>query len=362
MPILIPGKRIGGLNLILTSFSGGNTMEFMKIVVRAPNWIGDSVLALPALNNLKKNFPDSQIWISARDWVKDLFTIGNLFEGILPLQKQGGMKALRESSREFKNLHFDLGILFTNSFASALLFYLARIPERWGYKKDGRGFLLTKGIPVQRKEDRPHQVHYYLDLLYRSGLKKHSEDLEFPLDQKEKVRTGEWLKSMGIDPENMVIIINPGAYYGSAKRWPPGKYAELAALLQKQISAQVLIIGSPDDLSLAEDISSRMEKKPFVLAGQISLSRLASVISFSNLFVTNDSGPMHLANALKVPVVALFGPTDPNHTGPYQQPSSFIHKGAPCWPCFYRDCPFDHRCMRDISPQEVLLLCQKYLP
>jgi heptosyltransferase-2 len=165
-------------------------MEFMKIVVRAPNWIGDSILALPALNNLKKNFPDAQIWISAREWVKDLFTLGNLIEGTVPLLKQGGMKALRESSREFKNLRFDLGILFTNSFASALLFYLADIPERWGYKKDGRGFLLTKGIPVQRKESRPHQAHYYLDLLYRSGLKRYSEDLEFSLDQKEKDRAG----------------------------------------------------------------------------------------------------------------------------------------------------------------------------
>jgi ADP-heptose:LPS heptosyltransferase len=132
--------------------------------------------------------------------------------------------------------------------------------------------------------------------------------------------------------------------------------------LQKKTLAQVLIIGSSDDLSLAESISSRMEKKPFVLAGQTSLSRLASVISFANLFITNDSGPMHLANALKVPVVALFGPTDPNHTGPYQQPSSVIHKGAPCWPCSYRDCPFDHRCMLNITAQEVSLLCQKYLP
>jgi len=337
-------------------------MESMKIVVRAPNWIGDSVLALPALYNLKKNFPDSQIWIAARDWVKDLFMIGDLCEGTISLRRQNGMKALLESSRTLKELRFDLGILFTNSFASALIFYLARIPERWGYKKDGRGFLLTKRIPVQKKKDRLHQAHYYLDLLYQSGLKNLSEELAFPLDQNEKIRTGEWLKSLNINPDDLVIIINPGAYYGSAKRWPVSKYADLASLLQKKIAAQILIIGSSEELSLAEAISSLMDKKPFILAGQTSLSRLVSLISFADLFITNDSGPMHLANALKVPAIVLFGPTDPNRTGPYQQPSSVIHKGAPCWPCSYRECPFDHRCMLDISPLEVFQSCQKYLP
>ncbi len=334
----------------------------MKIVVRAPNWIGDSVLALPALYNLKKNFPDSQIWIAAREWVKDLFMAEDLCEGIISLQNHRGMKVLLDSSQRFKAFHFDLGILFTNSFASALLFYLAGIPERWGYKKDGRGFLLTKRIPVQKKKDRSHQVHYYLDLLYHLGLQNFSEELAFPLDQNEKIRTGEWLKSLSINPDNLIIIINPGAYYGSAKRWPVNKYAELASLLQKELASQILIIGSSEEISLAEAISSLMDKKPFVLAGQTSLSRLVSLISFADIFITNDSGAMHLANALKIPTIALFGPTDPDRTGPYQQPSSVIHKGAPCWPCSYRECPFDHRCMLDISPQEVFQTCQKYLP
>jgi heptosyltransferase-2 len=336
-------------------------MESMKIVVRAPNWIGDSVLALPALNSLRRNYPGSQLWIAARDWVKDLFATGDLCEGTIAIRKQNSLKGLLDSAQKFRESRFDLGILFTNSFASSLLFCLGRIPERWGYKKDGRDLLLTKGIPVSNNADRPHQAHYYLDLLYRSGLKKFSEDLELPLDKNEKTRTAEWLKSLNIDPEGLVIAINPGAYYGSAKRWPARKYAELASLLQKEIPAQILVLGSSDESPLAEAISSMMEKKPFILAGQTSLSRLITVISFADLFITNDSGPMHLANALKVPVVALFGPTDPSRTGPYQQPSSFIHKGAPCWPCSYRDCPFDHRCMLDISPQEVYQLCQKHL-
>jgi heptosyltransferase-2 len=336
-------------------------MESVKIVVRAPNWIGDSILALPAIRNLKRNFPDAQIWVAALDWVKDLFSGRDLFEGIIPLQKQSGIKAIRESSQKIKEFRFDLSILLTNSFASALLFYLARIPQRWGYRKDGRGFLLTRGVPVQKQESRPHQAHYYLNLLYGLGLEKLTENLSFPLDQNERRLAGEWLKSMNIDPAAPIIIINPGAFYGSAKRWPAGKYAELAVILQKKTAAQFLIIGSSDERPLAEAISSRMDRKPFILTGQTSLSRLASVISFADLFVTNDSGPMHLANALGIPVVALFGPTDPKRTGPFRQPSSVIHKGAPCWPCSYRECPFDHRCMLDISPLEVSLPCLKYL-
>jgi len=333
----------------------------MKIVVRAPNWVGDSVLALPAMNTIKKNYPESEVWVAAQDWVKDLFSMGDMFAGTISLPNQKDLKTLQVSARRLRDSCFDLGILFTNSFASAFVFYLARIPQRWGYKKDGRGLLLTKGIPVQSKENRVHQAHYYLDLLSGLGMKEFPEDFLLQVDQEEKIRTEEWLESQNIQIQRPLVIINPGAYYGSAKRWPAEKYAELASLLQSRIQAQVLIIGSSDETSLAEAISSRMNERPHALTGKTSLPRLAALLSFADLFVTNDSGPMHLANFLKIPLVALFGPTEPARTGPCQQPAMVIHKGAPCWPCSYRQCPFDHRCMMDISPGEVLQACQKLL-
>lgn len=336
-------------------------MVSMKIVVRAPNWVGDSVLVLPAMETIIRNYPESEVWVAAQPWIKDLFPMSGMFAGTLSLPEQKGLKNLQHAARSLREARFDLGILFTNSFASALVFYLAKIPQRWGYKKDGRGLLLTKGISMGSEETPVHQTRYYLDLLRGLGMKEFQEEYSLPVDQKEKVLTEEWLESQNIPIQRPFIIINPGAYYGSAKRWPAERYAELASLLQNRMRAQVLIVGSSGETPLAEAIASRMSERPHVLAGKTSLPRLAALLSFADLFVTNDSGPMHLANVLKVPLVALFGPTEPARTGPIQQPAMVIHKGAPCWPCLYRQCPFDHRCMMDISPGEVLQACQKLL-
>ena len=336
-------------------------MDSMKIVVRAPNWVGDSILAFPAMNTIKKNFPDDEVWVAAQDWVKDLFLMSDLFAGVLPLAKHDSLKTVQNSAKSIRDLHFDAGILFTNSFASALLFFLAKIPQRWGYSKDGRGLLLTEGIPIEHNKNRRHQAHFYLDLLSRLGLKEFPEEFTLPIGQQERDRTAAWLKSQNIQNEKPLIILNPGAYYGSAKRWPPDRYAKLASLLQQKKHAQIVIIGSGDEAPLAEAISSLMNKSPHILTGKTGLVQLAGLLSFADLFVTNDSGPMHMANFLKTPLVALFGPTEPVRTGPLQQPSMVIHKGAPCWPCSYRQCPFDHRCMLNISPEEVFQGCQKLL-
>lgn len=336
-------------------------MKPKKIVIRAPNWIGDSILALPAMANLKQNFPESELWVAANEWVGDLFRMANYFEGIIPLPGQNNLKNLNFSARELRKSTFDLGILLTNSFGSALLFYLARIPQRWGYKRDSRGFLLTRGVPVQNRANLSHQVHYYLDLISCLGLKNYTTELNLSLDQRELARGKKWLESLNIDTKKPLVIINPGAFYGPAKRWPASKYSELASILQEKNNAQILIIGSETEIPLAERIATDMHEKPFILAGQTSLSELAAVINFSSVFISNDSGPMHLANALKIPIVALFGPTDPQRTGPYQNPYILFHKGAPCWPCSYRECPFDHRCMMSITPQEVFEACQEFL-
>lgn len=336
-------------------------MESRKIVVRAPNWIGDSILALPAMTNLKRNFPESKLWIAAQEWVRDLYPMAGLFEGVILLPDQNSLKNLFQSAGRLRVFNFDMGVMFTNSFGSALLFYLARIPQRWGYKRDGRSLLLTKGVPVRNRENRHHQAQYYLGLISGLGLKNHTTELNLSLDQTAKARAKQWLSSMDIETDRPIVILNPGAFYGPAKRWPVSKYSELASLLQQENGAQILISGSLEESLLADLIASGMSQKPHILAGRTNLSQLAAVIGSADLFITNDSGPMHLANALKTPVVAIFGPTDPQRTGPYQSPYILFHKGAPCWPCSYRECPFDHRCMMNISVQEVFEACQEYL-
>lgn len=333
----------------------------MKIVVRAPNWIGDAILSLPALESLRKNFPQAQIWIAAREWVKDLFTSYHFIKGVIPLSNLDSLKGVRSTAKNLKESHFDTGILFTNSFSSAFLFYLAKIPERWGYMRDGRGILLTRSVTPKGREELSHQLNYYLELISGLGLKTHPSEINLPLTQEEKTSAKEMLLSLNIDLKRPLVVLNPGASYGPAKRWPASRFAEVARLFQQRKNAEILIIGSSDESELAESIVSSMTKKPLSLAGKTNLRLLAGLISHAAVFVTNDSGPMHLANALKTPVTAIFGPTDPRLTGPFQEPAMVIKKDVLCWPCSYRECPFDHGCMMKIEPEEVFKASQKFL-
>ena len=325
----------------------------MKVVVRAPNWIGDSILALPAIHSLKEGHPDAEIWIAAKGWVKDLFVAIPIVSGVLTLPEHVTPKSLQASARELRAQGFDAGLLLTNSFASAYHFWLARIPQRWGYKKDGRQLLLTKGVKRPAPYEAIHQVDYYLRLVAGLGIQPREPHLTLPLTQEESQGAESLLAACSLDRTKPLVVLNPGGYFGSAKRWPPHRYAEAASLFQQKWGAEILIIGSSREKPLADTISQGLEKRACVLTGKTTLRQLAAVLSLADLCVTNDSGPMHMANALGIPTVAVFGPTDPEATRPFQPPSVFIQKKVPCWPCAYRDCPFDHRCMLNISAEEV---------
>jgi heptosyltransferase-2 len=326
----------------------------MKIVIRAPNWVGDSVLALPAIESLHGAFPDAQLWIAAKDWVKDLFSLSGLAEGIVPLPASKDLKSLKTGSLSLKEQNFDIGLLLTNSFGSALLFYLAGIPKRWGYAADGRSLLLTSRIHVDHGDNPRHHVHYYLDLLSGLGLETRPPALRLAAPPGETAAARERLSSLGLDLKRPLVVLSPGASYGPAKRWPASRFAQLAGAFQNQKGAEILIIGSEGEAEIAAAIASTMDRKPAVLTGRTTLAQLLGLISQAALVVSNDTGPMHLANALHVPVVGIFGPTDPAVTGPFEQPSSVVKKDVPCWPCFYRQCPYDHRCMTMMETTDVL--------
>ena len=336
-------------------------MKWMKILIRVPNWIGDAVLSLPAIKSLKQNFPDSEIWVAATEWVKDLFSVSDDSPKVIPIPSLKDARTFRAFSRELREKDFDVGVLLTNSFSSALLFYLARIPNRWGYRRDGRRVLLTKSVLLKEPDDSVHQLNYYLNLLAGLGLKISSPEIGLKLTAEEKGEARQIVLSAGLDPARPLIIFDPGASYGPAKRWPAPSFAALGNMLQASPDAQVLLIGSSDEDALARKIAAEMEKKPASFVGKTTLRQLVSLISLANLFVTNDTGPMHLANALRVPVVAIFGPTDPSRTGPFFQPARVLRKEVPCWPCLYRKCPYDHRCMTAITPRGVFEVCQEFL-
>ena len=285
-------------------------------MVRAPNWIGDAILSMPALESLRKNFPDAEIWISASSWTAGIFVPLDWINGMISLSNKNSYKNIRLDAQELREHHFDIGILFTNSYGSALLFSLAKIPQRWGYARDGRHLLLTKRVRFSPLEAPRHHIQYYLSLLSKLGLETEPAQLHFPLTDEALSQSKALLQSLSLDRNKPIIILSPGASYGPAKRWPTSSFSRLATLLQSSYNAEILIIGSDKDKKIAQSIAAAMPKKPYDLTGKTTLPQLAGSISQSALFVTNDSGPMHLANALKVPVVAIFGPTDPGRTAP----------------------------------------------
>jgi heptosyltransferase-2 len=335
----------------------------MKIAVRVPNWIGDAVLSLPALSALKAAHPGAEVWVVARDWVKDLFSSGTPADGVVVLPDDSSLAGVRKAARRLREERFDAGLLLTNSFGSALALALARIPQRWGYKRDGRGPLLTRGVRLDEAAAPVHQAEYYLRLVRGLGFETPPSPIRIGLTAAETKAGLDLLRSAGVkaDKRKPVVLINPGASYGPAKRWPVERFARLASRLQETRSAQIVVTGAPGEAPIAAAMASAMERPPVVLAGKTALRGLLGILSQARLFITNDSGPMHMANALGVPVVGLFGPTDPAATRPYQPPSTVIWKGAACWPCLYRACPFDHRCMTAIAPEEVLEAAEAYL-
>ncbi len=335
----------------------------MKIAVRVPNWIGDAVLALPALHALKSNHPRAELWVVADEWVKDLFLSGTPAEGVIGLPVDRSLKGLRAAARQLAPEGFDAGLLLTNSFGSALVFALARIPERWGYGRDGRRFLLTRRVPYPSEEAAVHQAESYLRLVRGLGMKTPPASVRLEITAEEKKEARRRLESLGLksSKKNPLVVLNPGASYGPAKRWPADRFARLASLLQLKAGARVLITGSAEEAELAKTIAAAMKRPPAVLSGQTSLRQFLGILSQAQLFISNDSGPMHIANALAVPVVGVFGPTEPAVTRPYEPPSTVVWKGAACWPCLYRSCPYGHECLPAIAPEEVLEAALSYL-
>lgn len=367
----------------------------MKIIIRMPNWLGDAVLALPALRAVIKNFPGSEIWIAVTPRSLELMETETEVAGVLEVPEPMTVSDCCRLSRRWRDFKFDLAIIFTNSFGSALLTALAKIPERWGYKTDGRDLLLTKSVPRKNRlleakekkkgeinhsgssENEPwlitekaeHQVLFYLRLLKGLNLEVPAEpEISINVTDEEKEKARKLLSDRGLDPYYLqkerrpLIVLNPGASYGPAKRWPPSRFGLVAADLEKKCNAISIIIGTAKEEILAKEVVTASKEKgisqePIILSGKTTLRELIGLLSWATLMISNDTGPMHLANALRVPVVALFGPTNPEVTRPWHQPYVVLHQRVICWPCWYRTCPYDHRCMKLIDEADVLKAC-----
>jgi heptosyltransferase-2 len=337
-----------------------------SILVRGTNWIGDSVLSLAALRELRRLFPDDHLAILVKEWVAGVFEDPELVDEVIVLDNN--QRCLR-SIRSNQLWRFDQAILFQNAFEAALLTFLSRIPERVGYSTDWRGLLLTRSARPRIKPLGRHQVYYYLDLLYQTKVSpvdylassEFQPNIRLKASERGLERRREVLHRRGVKPDAPLIGLNPGAYFGSAKRWLTDRYASLADRFVSELGAEVLIFGSRNEQGIAEEIESYMSHQPRILAGQTDLSTLIALVSSCALFVTNDSGPMHLAAALDIPQIAIFGSTDEVATGPFSSKAKVIHKHVDCSPCLLRECPTDLRCFNRIEVDEVFQTAKEML-
>ena len=334
----------------------------MKIMVRATNWVGDAIMALPALRAIRHRHPDAQISIVARPYVADIYRDQQICDELVAYDPNGAHRDWSGREKLISDLRtrkFDVALLLQNAFDAAWLAWRAQIPQRIGYARDARSLLLTNSIPVPKTgEIPPHEKFYYLELLRRAGWLDQLSDephITLRVPDAARERAAHTLLEAGSRPNALRIAVGAGASYGSAKCWPPDLFAKaLNALLSRaNADADVILFGTPSELPVSAAIASELLRVPVNLTGKTSIADLPALLSQCHLFLGNDSGAMHVAAAVGLPVVAVFGPTDPDGTAPVTPRVTIVQQKPYCSPCFLRRCPTDHRCMTAVTPTMV---------
>ena len=326
-------------------------MPFEKILVRATNWVGDAVMSLPALRALREKFPRAEIAILAKPWVADLYRRESFCNRLIPY----AARTLGEkfhSARDLRAFHFDTAILLQNAFEAAAIARVAGIRERIGYARDGRSFLLTRAIQVPKKG--PHERFYYLELLRRAGiLETIPENEAIRLEGAAAAREagGERFRKLGFG--ETVIGVSPGAAFGTAKRWLPDRFVEAADRVANELGAAIAVFGSKDERELCAAVAAAVRAPAKNFAGETTLAEFIDLAAACRVYLTNDSGAMHIASALGVPTVAVFGATDHVATGPTGPLARVVREPVECSPCLKRECPIDHRCMTRVEAARV---------
>ena len=341
-----------------------------RLVIVAPNWLGDAVMALPAIADIRRHFPAARLTVAARRSVAPLFSLVDEVDDVLELPGRGGAGAVttwKADSAALAMGGFDTAVLFPNSFAAAFAASRAQIAERWGFRTDWRRRLLTRAVP--KAAGGLHQAAYYQALVAGLGIAtgpRHARvDVERgPDENRPAARARELLQAAGVDPLQPFVVFAPGAAYGRAKQWLPQRFSELARLLVRDKSWPVVLVGTKGDVPVCDEIVRGAAtvgsdlSRLVSLAGRTDLPTLAGVLALSRAVVSNDSGVMHLAGAIGVKVVAIFGATNEHRTsplvpGPDSPAPAIVTHEVFCRPCMLRECPIDHRCMRGVTARRV---------
>jgi len=309
------------------------------LVVRSPNWLGDAVMALPAVRNLKTMLVNDPLTIAAPEKLVALWQACPFVDRVLALEQP---KKLSVTAKQLRAGNFGSAVLLPNSLRAAAEVWMAGIPQRVGYAKAGRRLLLTKAVSApSRNPIRLHQLFYYLDLVTAIGG---PDDASLPT-----LRVDLPVASK----PSMTVALCPGAEYGPAKRWPAESFLAVAKHFTEKHRAKIILLGAAGDASIAEEIARQIPDAEN-LTGKTSLAEFMSVLASANIVICNDSGAMHVASALNVPTVTIFGSTEPLLTGPMGTRTKVLRHHVPCSPCFLRECPIDFGCMKGITPAMVI--------
>jgi len=335
-------------------------MKSLKIMIRATNWVGDAIMALPALRAIRQRHPDANISIVARPYVADIYREQQVCDELIPYDPNGdhrGWSGREKLIADLRSRNFDVALLLQNAFDAAWLAWRAQIPQRIGYARDARTLLLTKAIPVPKSGEIPsHEKFYYLELLRRAGWLDQLPDephITLRVSDAARQRASQTLLEDGARPHALRIAVGAGASYGSAKCWPPDRFAKALNSVLSHADADIILFGTPAELPVSAAIASELQRAPINLTGKTSIADLPALLSQCHLFLGNDSGAMHVAAAVGLPVVVVFGPTDPDGTAPVTPRLTIVQQKPYCSPCFLRRCPTDHRCMTAVTPAMV---------
>lgn len=348
------------------SWSPDNRPVPQKILVFQPSWVGDAVMATPALRALRKLYPEAHIAYLMRRYVEPILNGVPWADQVITYRASKrplGKGQFFSVAARLRKAKFDMALLMPNSFKSALICRMAGIKRIVGYDRDGRGFLLSDKLLAQRERGKfvPFpMVRYYLGLVQYLGSMERDLSMRLFVSDDERQAARDVLARAGLDIDlerpaaagkSPLVLLNPGANYGAAKCWPAEYFAQLADMLVDQIGATIMLSGSPDEKPILDAIRRHMKRTPIDLSAHgLTLGALKEITRRCDLMVTNDTGPRHIAAAFDVPVVTLFGPTHPEWTEIYFPKERKVAVKVFCGPCQKKTCPLDHRCMIRITP------------
>lgn len=328
-----------------------------KILVKGTNWVGDTIMSFPAVNSLRRLFPQAHISVLVRSPLDELWKANPAVDEVISYTMPSGVRRLGGElriARLITQQNMDLAIIFPRSFSAALMVFLAGIPHRIGYTSEGRGWLLTERVGRSDEVLQWHRMHYYLRLVEALGKISPPPLPSLTLNGTMGTWASGFLSRHGMTSKRL-IAFNPGTTYGAAKSWPPERFAELGRRLVEDHGVSILIFGAarPQEKALNDYIAKKIGTGCLDLSGRTSLVELAALLRCCRLLVTNDTGTMHIAAAVGTRTVAIFGPTDPRATAPLGKGHELIREDVSCSPCFKRVCPEDHRCMELIGVDNV---------